>query len=91
MSDEKPDAPRGWGRPALSRKFHWFEDGTSLCNRWLGFTPHSCDDGPPGGDGYGINDPAGDCAACWSVITRRREAASPVLRAKEGGDAQRPG
>ncbi len=34
MSDEKR-VVRGWGWPALSKKAHYFEDGRSLCNRWM--------------------------------------------------------
>jgi len=30
---------QGWGKPALSRKYHWFEaDGRCLCGSWGFYT-----------------------------------------------------
>jgi hypothetical protein len=47
----------GWGRPGLSRKFHYFKNMESLCGKWMyrpswGYEP---DDGKADKD---------DCSSC---------------------------
>ena len=55
----------GWQRPGQARKWHYFRDGTALCNRWAWLGRAPLDQDTPG-FGKGPN----DCAACW----RKREA-----------------
>lgn len=51
---------RGWGFPALSRKAHYFVDGTALCGGWA-FTGELHDT---------MHDHKDNCRACM----RKREA-----------------
>jgi len=63
MSDETR-IPGGWARPAGSRKWHFFQDGRSLCLRWGWFGETS-----PDGETYPLED---DCAACRRRVEEMR-------------------
>lgn len=47
---------RGWARPLNSKKFHFFENGTSLCRKWMYWMPDLDAE-----DGFGNPE---NCAAC---------------------------
>ncbi|MHC4620354.1 MAG: hypothetical protein ACYTEQ_21605 [Planctomycetota bacterium] len=51
---DEEEIKEGWGLPALSRRWHYFVNGKSLCGRWL-FT------GPVES---GNNDSLDNCATC---------------------------
>ena len=55
------DIKQGWGWPMLSRKPHWFVNGTSICGKWM-FTGEIQSGSPtPGKD---------DCRACVKKLTK---------------------
>jgi len=53
----------GWGKPALSKKWHWFHDGSSVCGKWMFFGDAS-DRGPANYE---------CCKACEKRLTPRKE------------------
>lgn len=54
----------GWARPGLSRKFHYFTGGVSLCSKWMYTGLVDEDDG---------KDREDDCAACKKKLRARTE------------------
>ena len=54
---------KGWAKPGAAAKFHYFEDGRSLCGRWAF-----------GGDLEEDDDKTspGDCKACAKKLAKRR-------------------
>lgn len=66
MAETAQDKQQGWGKPANSRKFHYFlGNGYSLCGRWLFF-----------GDGLEdeYDDHTDNCAACMREVAKLRKA-----------------
>lgn len=57
------DPPAGWGKPANSRKWHYFEDARSICTRWLFTGALEPDTGEPNPD---------DCAGCRRALERKK-------------------
>lgn len=55
----------GWHMPSRSRKYHYFESGTSLCGKY-GFMMVQ------GSKNTGNYD-SGDCAKCVKVLKKRAE------------------
>ena len=65
MSEQK-QPERGWGLPAGSRKWHWFEsDGRSLCMRYgFYFGPKES----------GTKPSRDDCSACRKILNKNLKA-----------------
>jgi hypothetical protein len=61
--------------PHLSRRFHYFIDGTAVCGKWAylnrDVAAYTADNGQPGKD---------DCAACARVRQEQRDAAAALER-----------
>jgi len=72
MSSEDTNEQVGWGWPLLSKKAHFFEQGRSLCGKWM-FTGRL----EPASGGRGPD----DCATCY-----RKLAAKTVRNASQSTD-----
>lgn len=59
---EGETADRGWGKPAQSRKYHYFVGARALCNRWM-YTGHLEDE---------YDEHAENCAACEREVAKLR-------------------
>jgi len=55
----------GWAWPLNSRKAHYFEEGRSLCGRWMFF---GSQDQP---EGLGEQPGKDDCVVCWRKAKQR--------------------
>ena len=55
---EKP----GWAKPRASKKFHYFKDGMSLCDKWMYFDEDVFPD---------KDDSADNCPECWRRHTEK--------------------
>lgn len=60
----------GWGKPMLSRKWHYFESFYSICNRWM----YSGELGPT--SNHDCDDSKQDCAECCRRLKKRQEKAN---------------
>lgn len=58
---------KGWGFILNSRKWHFYEDGRSLCGRYMKFTSHDLE--------LGNDLSSSNCAACRKIVLKR---ASPT-------------
>lgn len=54
----------GWGRPAASRKWHYFRGGMSFCRKW-GFFAGEIQDAPHGPKG------PEDCVVCHRIRAKQ--------------------
>ena len=53
----------GWGKPGLSRKWHWFRQGHSLCRKWIFFGDQLEQDGDNSPD---------HCIECFRALQKER-------------------
>ena len=65
---------RGWGIPYDSKKWHYFDGPTSLCNRWMYGGPLDEEDELESPD---------NCAACVKKRRRQLEDVTPPAAATE--------
>ena len=65
----------GWHMPPSARKFHYFENGRSLCGRYDGVKAKGTSD-----DGYSTSY---DCAKCRKTLDKRRAKAKAAKANKD--------
>lgn len=66
-NESSPEGNRresGWGFPGLSKRFHYFENGISLCGKWMYRGQLEPDTGTQGKE---------DCKECYRRLERRKE------------------
>jgi len=66
----------GWHMPPNAKKFHYFENGRSLCGRYDGTKVKGTKDG--GGDST-----PHDCAKCGKTLDKRRAKAAKAAKANK--------
>lgn len=61
--DEEKPITEGWGKPQISRKFHYFVNRRSLCGRYMFWGDLQADTGEASPD---------DCKSCRKKLDKRK-------------------